>query len=668
MASQDDDGDDAEDREDQGDDRRDLAGLDLAQPGEGAAGGDDLPLGARGEHQGDDRRDDARAVSSRTARARRCRAPAPRSPCRTSSPTAWRSSAARTAAGRSPGDRTAAGRTPAGRTAAARTTRTAAGRTPAGRTPAARVPAGAGPAAGPVSPRGSAGCGAAAALRTARGRTRARRTARARGDRARPGARPGCRRRGRGVSGSDAVGSDQIGAVGSGRSGFVRGGPPDSAGTRAGVPGRRVVAVAGCRSWARSSAVPSRWWPVLWAVRPTYQRARALAGARRPRRRPRGSGRPGGAAARPVLTGWSPIWRCTMRRPQREPMSGLPERVTIYEVGPARRPAEREDRRRRRRSRRSSSAGCSPPGCRSSRRPASCTRSGCRSSPTPRSCMALLGEGLGARPCPVLVPNERGLDRALELGLRHVAIFGSATETFAQQEPQPQPGRAVRDVRADRRRGPATPACDVRAYVSHVLRRPVGGRRARSTRWSASASGSSTSAPASSASATPSASAPPATSPRCSTRSTRPGIGTDDGWPCTSTTPTARRWPTPSPRCAHGITHLRRQRRRPRRLPVRQERHRQPGHRGPGLDAARARASRPASTSTRWSRPASGWPACSAARPLAGRQGAGGSMTDTTPQPDQRSDPGARPADAAARGRRASGRRAWTTWPPSSGC
>ena len=34
---------------------------------------------------------------------------------------------------------------------------------------------------------------------------------------------------------------------------------------------------------------------------------------------------------------------------------------------------------------------------------------------------------------PVLVPNERGLDRALELGCRHIAIFGSATETFAQR-------------------------------------------------------------------------------------------------------------------------------------------------------------------------------------------------------------------------------------------
>ncbi|MFG2426420.1 hydroxymethylglutaryl-CoA lyase [Streptomyces sp. NPDC048590] len=32
---------------------------------------------------------------------------------------------------------------------------------------------------------------------------------------------------------------------------------------------------------------------------------------------------------------------------------------------------------------------------------------------------------------PVLVPNERGLDRALALGARGIAVFGSATETFA---------------------------------------------------------------------------------------------------------------------------------------------------------------------------------------------------------------------------------------------
>ncbi len=41
--------------------------------------------------------------------------------------------------------------------------------------------------------------------------------------------------------------------------------------------------------------------------------------------------------------------------------------------------------------------------------------------------------GERARALPVLVPNERGLDRAVELGLRHVAVFASATETFAER-------------------------------------------------------------------------------------------------------------------------------------------------------------------------------------------------------------------------------------------
>ena len=40
-----------------------------------------------------------------------------------------------------------------------------------------------------------------------------------------------------------------------------------------------------------------------------------------------------------------------------------------------------------------------------------------------------LGRG---RNRPVLVPNERGLDRALGLGVEAVAIFGSATESFAR--------------------------------------------------------------------------------------------------------------------------------------------------------------------------------------------------------------------------------------------
>lgn len=45
----------------------------------------------------------------------------------------------------------------------------------------------------------------------------------------------------------------------------------------------------------------------------------------------------------------------------------------------------------------------------------------------------LLGEiaDVGDVELPVLVPNERGLDRALALGVRRIAVFGSATETFA---------------------------------------------------------------------------------------------------------------------------------------------------------------------------------------------------------------------------------------------
>ncbi len=47
--------------------------------------------------------------------------------------------------------------------------------------------------------------------------------------------------------------------------------------------------------------------------------------------------------------------------------------------------------------------------------------------------LELLGdEGRGPKR-PVLVPNERGLDRALEAGVGAIAIFGSATETFARK-------------------------------------------------------------------------------------------------------------------------------------------------------------------------------------------------------------------------------------------
>ncbi len=47
--------------------------------------------------------------------------------------------------------------------------------------------------------------------------------------------------------------------------------------------------------------------------------------------------------------------------------------------------------------------------------------------------LALLGPAGQGQQRPVLVPNERGLDRALATGVTAVAVFGSATESFARR-------------------------------------------------------------------------------------------------------------------------------------------------------------------------------------------------------------------------------------------
>jgi hydroxymethylglutaryl-CoA lyase len=81
----------------------------------------------------------------------------------------------------------------------------------------------------------------------------------------------------------------------------------------------------------------------------------------------------------------------------------------------------------------------------------------------------------GAVPMPVLVPNERGLDRALAKGVRHIAIFGSATETFARRNLnrsldeqfamfEPTVARALSE------------GMDVRAYVSMCFGDPWEGQ------------------------------------------------------------------------------------------------------------------------------------------------------------------------------------------------
>jgi hydroxymethylglutaryl-CoA lyase len=121
-----------------------------------------------------------------------------------------------------------------------------------------------------------------------------------------------------------------------------------------------------------------------------------------------------------------------MRAPQREPAQGLPQRVTIYEVGP--RDGLQNEKAvvpaavKAEFIRRLASAGLQTIE----------TTSFVPPSWVPQladaaELLAELGEGgLGAQR-PVLVPNERGLDRALEAGVGAVAIFGSATETFARK-------------------------------------------------------------------------------------------------------------------------------------------------------------------------------------------------------------------------------------------
>ncbi len=74
-------------------------------------------------------------------------------------------------------------------------------------------------------------------------------------------------------------------------------------------------------------------------------------------------------------------------------------------------------------------------------------------------------DGTAGTPMPVLVPNERGLDRALAKGVRHIAIFGSATETFARRNLNRSLDEQFAMFEPTVRRALAE-GVDVRAYVS----------------------------------------------------------------------------------------------------------------------------------------------------------------------------------------------------------
>jgi hydroxymethylglutaryl-CoA lyase len=121
-----------------------------------------------------------------------------------------------------------------------------------------------------------------------------------------------------------------------------------------------------------------------------------------------------------------------VRAPQRFPADGLPERVEVYEVGP--------------RDGLQNEAAVVPVETKAEfvRR---LLAAGHRTVETtsfvhPRwvpqladaeQLLEALGTELDGVRAPVLVPNEKGLARALERGVREVAVFASATESFAQR-------------------------------------------------------------------------------------------------------------------------------------------------------------------------------------------------------------------------------------------
>ncbi|TDO55027.1 hydroxymethylglutaryl-CoA lyase [Kribbella sp. VKM Ac-2527] len=120
-----------------------------------------------------------------------------------------------------------------------------------------------------------------------------------------------------------------------------------------------------------------------------------------------------------------------MRKPERVRAEGLPERVTIYEVGPRdglqNESAIVDVAVKAEFIRRLADAGLTTIETTSFVHPKWVPQLA-----DAAELLAALDLPTAVR-APVLVPNERGLDRALEAGVREIAIFASATETFAKK-------------------------------------------------------------------------------------------------------------------------------------------------------------------------------------------------------------------------------------------
>ncbi|NHI19998.1 hydroxymethylglutaryl-CoA lyase [Phycicoccus endophyticus] len=89
----------------------------------------------------------------------------------------------------------------------------------------------------------------------------------------------------------------------------------------------------------------------------------------------------------------------------------------------------------------------------------------------PEVVAGLAEAGLDLARHPVLVPNDRGLDRALEAGAGALAVFVSATETFARRNLNMERWEAVEAAQKVTERG-ALEGRPVRGYVSMVFGDP----------------------------------------------------------------------------------------------------------------------------------------------------------------------------------------------------
>jgi hydroxymethylglutaryl-CoA lyase len=120
-----------------------------------------------------------------------------------------------------------------------------------------------------------------------------------------------------------------------------------------------------------------------------------------------------------------------MRSPQQVPQPGLPEHVTIYEVG-ARDGLQNEQTTVSVEVKAEFIARLADAGLRVIEATSFVHPKWVPQLADAEELLDILTLVDGVR-YPVLVPNERGLDRALAKGIREIAIFASATETFAQR-------------------------------------------------------------------------------------------------------------------------------------------------------------------------------------------------------------------------------------------